>query len=223
MKTAIIVFFTFIVSMNGNAQNTWDEMVDKFLNSSGSSSNSNSRKLIKAVNEIDQNKYYYISDNQGNALENPGHGDAKKSEAKLIVSPIRKNDPSQLWKFVKGSDHFVMIVNKKYENYIDVPYGRKNQGETLIGHRNKGGENQKFQLIDAANNGAFYISVKINRLVLTIIKSREQHCLYRPEENKMPGGKIPGVGTCFQTVTASFVKQMPVTGDSNQKWYIFTL
>lgn len=168
---------------------------------------------------IDQNKYYYLVNLENSeVMENPGHKahHDNRSEAKLISSARKAGDHSQHWKFIRVNDlpNLYMIVNRKYSNYIDVPYGRKNEKESVFGYRNKGGNNQQFYLV-AVNNSHYLISSKISGLVLTPIMNNEEHCLYRKEDDK-PGGEV---NICAHE-TARYIKQMNLTGERKQKWAI---
>lgn len=221
--TFIFLVSVFLTASVATVQSVFGDM----NNNASSGSNHESAKSINSIQELDQNKFYYLTlVENGEVLENPGHVEEKelktlRSEAKLITSKKRSNDISQQWKFIKIKDNLFMIVNRKYNNYIDVPYGRKNKGETLFGHGNKGGENQQFYLLDASI-GTFYVSVKIDGLVLTKVKNKEDHCLYRPEDHKftIAGSVNPFSGNCGEAKTANYVKQMPVTGSKDQKWII---
>lgn len=170
----------------------------------------------------DQNQYYFITLVQNNeVLENPGHQNPKYpkdlvSEAKLVTAPKKNGDPAQLWKLIKvGNDNnLYMIVNKKYNNYIDVPYSHKDDGETFFGHPNKGGENQQYYIY-VMPGGTMFISSKVSGLILSMVRDNERHCLYRPEEQH---GVWSQEGKCSAMVTANFVKQKGFTGSTNQQW-----
>lgn len=172
----------------------------------------------------DQNKHYNIISLANNeVLTNPGHGSAEKdkdgSEAKLITTkPKSVNATMQEWRFIKvgQAENLYMIVNRHFNNYIDVPYGRKNQNETVFGYRNKGGQNQQFYIIPAGSN-LYFISPKISGFALTKDTNKENHCLYRPEDHSAIGA---GVYKCLIEVNAGYVKQKCLTGEKNQMWKI---
>ena len=178
---------------------------------------------------IDQNKYYQIVLVQnGEALTNPGHPPdfkrriAMASEAKLITQKREQQDKKQHWRFIKVNESgtLFMITNRHFNNYIDIPFGRKDQRETLIGYRNKGGVNQQFYLVKLENN-KYLISSALSGYTLSVVRNNERHCVYREEHPTIGGSVNSGpFPNCTKDADALYVKQMPLTGNPNQQWYI---
>ena len=176
----------------------------------------------------DQNSYYHIVNLANNEfLTNPGHGSKEKdkygSEAKLITAKIKAFESTmQEWRFVKvgSEENLYMIVNRHFDNYIDVPYGRKNVNETVFGYKNKGGQNQQFYVILSGNN-QFFITPKISGHPLTMVSNTEEHCLYRKEERSTIGGEV--VNCRLSSKKANYVKQTEMKGSKNQLWKIILI
>jgi hypothetical protein len=185
--------------------------------------------LAGAQQIIDQNKFYNIILSQnGELLTNPGHAPnnedkvSKESEAKLITQKRGDQDKRQQWRFVKvnESDNLFMIVNRHFNNYIDIPFGRKNQNETIIGYKNKGGQNQQFYLIKVTGNN-YLISSSLSGYALGMVRKKEKHCLYRDEKPTLNGSVDSRVfSRCDADVDANYVKQVGLTGAPNQQWML---
>ena len=178
----------------------------------------------------DANKWYIIFNAKDSlAIEQPcvcegGNCNTLNAETKLTGTVMNSSKKNQQWKFIKvgESGNLYMIVNRAFNTWMDVPYGRKNAGETLFGYKNKGGSNQQFFLVKTLDN-KYFISSKVSGYPLSLQKKKEQVTLFRPEDNDIRAEAHPEGCNPHRDKENFYLKQLELTGAENQRWSLIEI